>query len=61
MKRFIIIVVLIAAIGAGVYYFRNYQLGQQRAQALASLQIQQATRGALTAVVGATGVERNDA
>ncbi len=60
MRKIITIIVLVAAIGAGAYYYRQYSLQQQREQAIASLQIEAARRGELTATVGATGVVRSN-
>lgn len=56
MRKWIIAIVVIAAVAAGVYFFGPFRSGQEAA--LGAYQTEAARRGSLTATVGATGVVR---
>ena len=60
MRRVIIIVVILAILGAGGYFGYQYYVGKQRAQQMADIQTSPIQRGNLTATVGATGSVRTN-
>jgi HlyD family secretion protein len=60
MKKFLIIVVVLAVIIAGGYAWFTYRNQQAQEELMASLQTTEADYGTLTATIGATGVVRSN-
>jgi HlyD family secretion protein len=57
MKRWVTLIIIVAILVGGFFAFRAYRQNQQQ-QSLLSLQTVEATKGSLTATVGATGTVR---
>jgi HlyD family secretion protein len=60
MKRILIILVVVAVLGAGGYYLFQRNQALQEAELLSSLQTVAAERGPLTATIGVTGSVRSN-
>jgi HlyD family secretion protein len=60
MKRFLIIIVVLALIGGGIYAWIRYSAQQAQEELMASLQTMQVEQGTLTSTIGATGVVRSN-
>ena len=60
MKKFLIIVIVVAVLAGGAYAWFNYSSQKAQEELMASLQTTEAEYGTLTSTIGATGVVRSN-